>query len=220
MGNMKSAAIVIPIKTNNQRLPGKTTKDLLGRPLYDYLFQTVKGCELVDEIYVDSSDEYILNKAFSEGFSIIERPETLNRPVTSGNDLLRFEMDYIQQDIICQCFVTMPFLSSETIDKSIKLLRQSEATSVLALCEVENRFWFNERPVNHDYRTLRGTQYMQPILQESGFYTFVKEAFLKENSRITSERVQLMVDLLECADIDTESDFIFVESLMKQGLYK
>ena len=217
---MKSAAIVIPIKTNNQRLPGKNTKDLLGRPLYGYLFQTVKGCEFVDEIYVDSSDEYILEKASSEGFSTIERPETLNYPATSGNDLLSFEMDHIQQEIICQCFVTMPFLSSGTIDKSIELLRQSEATSVLALCEVENRFWLNGQPVNHDYQILRGTQYMTPILQESGFYTFVKEAFLKERSRITSQRVELIVDLLECADIDTESDFIFVESLMKQGLHK
>lgn len=31
----------IPIKLNNQRLPGKNLLDLAGRPVCDYLFNTV-----------------------------------------------------------------------------------------------------------------------------------------------------------------------------------
>ena len=57
---MNSAAIVIPIKTNNQRLPGKNTMLLNGRPLYDYAFQSVKQCKNIDSVFVDSSDDLIL----------------------------------------------------------------------------------------------------------------------------------------------------------------
>ena len=35
-------AIVVPIKTNNQRLPGKNTMLLGGIPLYAHLFKTLQ----------------------------------------------------------------------------------------------------------------------------------------------------------------------------------
>ena len=41
----------IPIKLNNQRLPGKNLLDLAGRPVCDYLFNTVAGIDEIDEKY-------------------------------------------------------------------------------------------------------------------------------------------------------------------------
>ena len=90
-----SVAAVIPIKTNNQRLPGKNTKILHDKPLLDYLFETVKHCELVDEIFVDSSDDYILELALKNKFTPIKRSVELNSPSTSGNDLLNFELQLL-----------------------------------------------------------------------------------------------------------------------------
>ena len=42
----------IPIKLNNQRLPGKNLMDLNGKPMCDYIFQTVKQVRNIDEKYV------------------------------------------------------------------------------------------------------------------------------------------------------------------------
>jgi CMP-N-acetylneuraminic acid synthetase len=215
---MKNTAVVIPIKTNNQRLPGKNTMMLGDRPLYDYLFKTVKSCEKVNSIYVDSSDEEILDIALSEGFNVIKRPVSLNSPETSGNDLLRFEMKHIPEHIICQCFVTLPFLRSQTIDTSIELLIEARVSSILALSKVENRFWYQGAPINHDYKTLQGTQYESPVYVEAGFYTFKKREFLLEESRITDSRAIMYVDEIECIDIDTKFDFAYAEALVKSGL--
>lgn len=49
----------IPIKLNNQRLPGKNLMDLNGKPMCDYIFQTVKQVRNIDEKYVYCSDEKI-----------------------------------------------------------------------------------------------------------------------------------------------------------------
>jgi len=216
---VKSAAIVIPIKTNNQRLPGKNTMSLNGRPLYDYVFQTVKKCKSTNDVFVDSSDESILNIATANGFKTIRRPAELNSPSTSGNDLLNFELRHINHDIICQCFVTLPFLKSETIDRSIDFLKASrDKTSVLALYREEDRFWYNDEPVNHGYAKLVGTQYMKPVFREAGFYTFHRGNFIKNRSRVTDDRVVIEVDRKECIDIDTELDFIYAESLTKAGI--
>ena len=215
---MRDVAVVIPIKTNNQRLPGKNTMLLGNRPLYDYLFKTIKGCEMVDNVYIDSSDKDILDLASAEGFNTIKRPMALNSPKTSGNDLLRFEMNHIPEHTICQCFVTLPFLKSSTIDASIQLLLESRTSSVLALSKIENRFWYRGAPINHDYKALHGTQYESPVYVEAGFYTFKKQEFLEQESRITDSRAIMYVDEIECVDIDTKLDFLYAEALVNSGL--
>lgn len=48
----------IPIKLNNQRLPGKNTMMLNGRPMCDYLFETISN---VDSITLyGNSQNYLL----------------------------------------------------------------------------------------------------------------------------------------------------------------
>ena len=222
---MSKTAIVIPIKTNNQSLPGKNTKILFNRPLYDYLFQTVKSCKQVDDVYVNSSSEEILSIAKQYGFNTILRPESLNTPETSGNDLLNFELQHIDHDIVCQVFVTLPFISHKTIDECILALRADETVdSILPLYEMYDRFWFDEGtevvPVNHSPDSLVGTQYMKPILRESGFYVFRKNSFLKEQKRITKQHKALIFEESQFIDIDTELDFVYAEAVAKWKLEK
>lgn len=220
---MLKTAIVIPIKTNNQRLPGKNTKNLNGRPLYDYLFNTVKKCKKVDNIYVDSSCDEILSIAESYDFKTIKRPETLNTPETSGNDLLNFELQHVENDIICQVFVTLPFIEHTTIDKCIsELSKNSKVSSILPLYEVYDRFWYEKEglivPVNHNPDSLVGTQYMKPILRECGFYVFKKKNFLKEQKRVTKQYKVLTFEESQFIDIDTKLDFVYAEAVAKWKL--
>ena len=100
--------VVIPIKTNNQRLPGKNTMMLGDKPLYQHLFDTVVKCDNIDKIYVDSSDEKILKIAESFGFDTFLRNVDLNGPETSGNDLIQNFLEEIDCDILGQFFVTCP----------------------------------------------------------------------------------------------------------------
>jgi len=209
-------AIIVPIKTNNQRLPGKNTRLLNGKHLYRYLFETLKKCDTVDSIYIDSSDNTILDIAKEWGFKVIKRPVRLDSPDTSGYDLLNFELPFIEEDIVCQVFVTLPFIKSKTITESIKFLQESEtADSVLNLYPMYDRFWYQRIPVNHDPNSLVGTQYMDPILREAGFYVFKKDVFLREQKRVTSKFVEFIVDPDECIDIDTMQDFIYAEAYEK-----
>ena len=106
-------AIVVPIKTNNQRLPGKNTMILHGKPLHDYLFDTLKSLKNI-EIYVHSSDEEILEYARKKyEFKTIKRPDSLNSPETSGNDLIEHALSNIDCDVLGQFFVTTPFLKKK-----------------------------------------------------------------------------------------------------------
>lgn len=205
---------VIPIKTNNQRLPGKNTMLLGNKPLYQHLFDTMTKCSNIDKIYVDSSDREILKIAKDFGFHTFLRDEKLNSPETSGNDLIKNFLEAVDCDILGQFFVTTPFLSSKTIDRSFEILVENEhMDSCFGLYEVHDRFWIGNKPVNHEMKKLVGTQYMQPLKCESGFYVFRKKQFLKENSRITSNFCTFDVSPNECIDIDNIEDFLYAETI-------
>lgn len=209
-----AAAVVIPIKTNNQRLPGKNTRLLGDKPLLNHLFDTVANNTTLARVFVDSSDEKILDTARWYGFTPIKRPESLNTPETSGHDLLAFEMPHIEYPIVAQLFVTLPFLSNHSITAAVRLLQDYPAIdSALPVYEIYNRFWSGGKPINHDPSTLVGTQYMRPVWCEVGFYVFRREAFLREGARVTKRRAPLKVPAEEAIDIDTETDFVFAEAL-------
>jgi CMP-N-acetylneuraminic acid synthetase len=214
---IKSAAVV-PIKTNNQRLPGKNTMLLGNKPLLNYLFDTLINNEIFSEIFIDSSDEKILNIAIDYGFTPIKRPAKLNSPNTQGNELLEFEIDYIDYPIIAQLFVTLPFITNKTISSAIKkLISLKDIDSVFGVSSINNRFWFENKPINHNPYKLNGTQYENPIKFEVGFYVFKKSAFLKEKSRITKRHAMIDVPIIETIDIDEEMDFNYAEFLITSG---
>jgi CMP-N-acetylneuraminic acid synthetase len=210
----QEAAAVIPIKTNNQRLPGKNTRILGDKPLLNHLFDTLATTSVFSHVFVDSSDDLILDIARWYGFLPIKRPPHLNSPETSGHDLLEFEMATIQQPIIAQLFVTLPFLKASTISSAVELLRNSpEATSILPVYEIFNRFWFGGKPVAHNPAQLIGTQYARPVFGETGFYVFRREAFLQEHARVTAHHKPLTTTTLEAIDIDQEHDFLYAEAI-------
>ena len=56
---MEKIVSFIPIKLNNQRLPGKNLMDLEGKPLCNYLFDTINQVDTIQKKYVYCSDEKI-----------------------------------------------------------------------------------------------------------------------------------------------------------------
>ena len=56
---MKKIVSFIPIKLNNQRLPGKNLMNLDGKPLCNYIFDTITEVDAIQEKYVYCSDDKI-----------------------------------------------------------------------------------------------------------------------------------------------------------------
>ena len=67
---MKIVAIM-PIKMNNERLPGKNTKLLGNVPLMDYELESLKQTRLLDEIYVYCSSD-LVKEYIPEGITYLK----------------------------------------------------------------------------------------------------------------------------------------------------
>ncbi|HLC77843.1 MAG TPA: acylneuraminate cytidylyltransferase family protein [Candidatus Nanoarchaeia archaeon] len=215
-----NACIVVPIKTNNTRLPGKNTKMLAGKPLYSYLFNTLKKVKEAGlaEIFVDSSDENILKIARQWNFKTVKRPKEYNSDTTNGDDLINRIVSKLNFEIVGQLFVTSPFLSFDAIKFAIVSMKKNNYDSLFGVVKRQNRFWFKSKPINHDLNKLLRTQDLTPVYEESDLYFFKKSSFLKYKKRICGKYKAISVRKLESVDIDYPEDFVYAESLIKSKL--
>ena len=121
---MKVASF-IPIKLNNQRLPGKNTMILNGRPLCDYIFDTICKVPNIDEKYVYCSNEAILpyvEPYKDKGLQFLKRDKYLDGFQVKGLEIIdRFVKD-VDADIYVLTHVTQPFTKPESISSSRELL--------------------------------------------------------------------------------------------------
>ncbi len=214
--------IAVPIKTINKRLPGKTFKLLAGKPLYSYLFNTlreVKKENLIDEVYIDSSDERVLGIAKEYGFKTFKRPEEYNSDNVAGDQLIsRIIPSLSEFDLIGWLHITSPLLSQKNIFDAIQLMKSNlSLDSVFGVVPRYNRFWYNSLPVNHDPENLVRTQDLMPVEEESDFYFFRRESFLKYQKRVCGNHASVRVSDKESVDIDTLEDFLFAEALINSG---
>jgi len=217
--------IAVPIKTINTRLPGKTFRFLDGRPLYEYLFTTLKklnGKE-VKNVYIYSSDKKVLNISKKWGFIPLKQPKEYDtNPSVTGDFLIKQIIpNLFRYDIIGWFHITTPFLSENTIKRAISLIDEDKKVdSLFGVIPKYNRFWYQGKPVNHNPKNLIRTQDLSPIYEEADFYFFKRNSFEKYEKRVCGNFKTLEVNKIEGIDIDNLEDLIYAESLIKLGLVK
>ena len=115
---MEKIVSFIPIKLNNQRLPGKNLMDLEGKPLCNYLFDTINQVDTIQKKYVYCSDEKI-KSYIPEGIEFLKRDPYLDGFNVKGLEIIeRFVRD-VDADIYVLTHVTQPFTKAESIKKAL-----------------------------------------------------------------------------------------------------
>lgn len=219
MENKKYNCIIsIPIKANSQRVPKKNFKELGGRPLFEIMIDKALKSD-ADAVFVNTDSEAVKIKAKEMGAIVIDRPSFLSGDDINGNDLLLYDSKKVEAQIYIQLFVTAPFLKIETINKSIKLLKNKlSLDSVFTVNKLYSWFWFNGKPVNYNPSVLPRSQDATPIIKETtGLYAIRKKALEECRCRIGKNPFMLEIDEIEGKDIDTLIDFKEAENLIENS---
>lgn len=207
----------IPIKLNNQRLPGKNTMMLNGRPTCDYIFETVSNINKIDEKYVYCSNEeikpYIAPYAH-KGLSFLKRDVYLDGFQVKGLEIIdRFIKD-VDADIYVLTHVTQPFTKAGSIENALEKVISGEYDSAFSAVVLQDYMWMNGKPFNYDMKDMVRTQDLEPIYMETGaFYIFRKEVFTSLGQRIGKNPYIYEIDQFEAVDIDTAEDFEFAKAV-------
>lgn len=205
----------IPIKLNNQRLPGKNTLLLNGRPTCDYIFDTISRVKTIDEKYVYCSDEaikpYIIPYE-EKGLKFLKRDSYLDGFQIKGLEIIdRFVKD-IDADIYVLTHVTQPFTKSESISNALNKVISGEYDSAFSAVALQDYMWMDGKPLNYDMKNIVRTQDLTPIYMETGaFFIFRKEVYTELGQRIGKNPYIYVIDQFEAVDIDTADDFEFAK---------
>ena len=125
----------IPIKLNNQRLPGKNTMLLNGRPTCDYIFETISNVDNIDEKYIYCSDETIKSyiRPYEEkGLQFLKRDPALDGFEVKGLDIIERFIQDVDADIYVLTHVTQPFTKCESIRKALDKVISGEYDSAFS----------------------------------------------------------------------------------------
>lgn len=201
----------IPIKLNNQRLPGKNTLALGSKITCKYIFDTIKNVDTIDEKYVYCSDKSI-TQYIPEGVTFLERDKYLDGFEVKGLEIIEYFVSDIDADIYVLTHVTQPFTKGSSIKIALDKVINEGYDSAFSAIAMQDYCWYQGKPFNYDMQDIVTTQNIQPVYVETGaFFIFKKEVFKKYHQRIGKNPYMYIVDQFEAIDIDTEEDYEFAQ---------
>lgn len=217
---MKIVALV-PMKLNSERVRNKNIRKFdNGRPLCTYILDTLKNVNNIDEIYVYCSDEKI-KEYIPEEIIYLKRSNSLDQSTTKINEVLKAFAQDVDADYYVLTHATAPFITKETIEKGVEIIRNGEYDSVFTVTKLQDFLWKDNKPLNYSLDAIPRTQDLEPLYEEtSGLYIYSKELILKEGRRIGYNPFLLEVSKIEALDIDTEDDFFISNAVSSKILVK
>lgn len=206
---------VIPIKLNNQRLPGKNIKLLSsGQPLCSMILNTFLQVPQIDEVYVYCSDEAIIDY-IPKGVTFLKRSTELDTNTCSMTEVLKRFAHDVEADIYIMSHVTAPFVTVESIQKGLNAIIDEKYDSAFSVKKVQDFMWREGQPMNYKLDNIPRTQDLEPFYMEtSGFYAYEKSVIIEKGRRIGDKPFLVEVGEIESIDIDEEEDFIIADAIV------
>lgn len=212
---MKTVAFV-PIKMNNERLPGKNTKPFSnGKPLITYILNTLLHVKNVDEIWVYCSDEEI-KKYLPEGISFLKRDPYYDLSTTPFNEVLTSFALLVDADVYVLTHATAPFIEADSIERGIEAVKSGQHDSATAVTKIQEFLWKDGAPLNYDITNIPRTQDLVPLYSETcGLFVYTKELIVEKKRRIGDRPCLIEVSKIEACDINDAEDFQLADALFQ-----
>ncbi len=218
---MKTVALV-PIKMNNERLPGKNTKAFSdGKPLISCILETLSKVQELNEIYVYCSNPEIQKYFPNEKIRYLRRSEYLDQSTTKFNDVLYSFAKDVKADIYVLAHATAPFIKPERFIEGIQAVLFGEYDSALSVAKLQEFLWENGKPFNYDPVSIPRTQDLTPIFKETcGMYIYRHELICQENRRIGHRPYLVEISDIEAIDINNPMDFEIADAIYSKIIKK
>lgn len=210
---MKVVAIM-PIKLNNERLPGKNVKLLGGKPLLQYELESLKQTAMLDEIYVYCSDERVCDFLPSD-IKFLQRSKELDLPSSNFSQIFSSFKQEVDADIYVYAHATAPFITVQTMKECIQNVLDGDYDSSFCAEKIQDYLWRDGEALNFDATNVPRSQDLPIIYREtSGIYVYKKEVFEQYHRRIGIKPYIKEVSFKESIDINYPEDFQLAEIML------
>lgn len=205
----------LPAKGTSQRVDSKNTKLLDGKPLFLHTLEKLMECSFINEVYLDTESEEIIDLASETGCRIMRRDPDLASNNIDGNRLFHNEVNFVEADIYIQVLSTSPFIEKETIKKGVEVLKGESFDSAVLVREERQYTWNNEGP-NYNLENIPNSiDLKDTIIETMGLYVVKREAALSTKRRIGNKPYLLKASALEAIDVNWQDDFDLADLIAK-----
>ena len=210
---MKVVAFV-PIRLNSKRVVGKNLKILGGKPLMQYILETLVKVKNIDEVYIYCSSEDVI-PYLPQGVKFLKRSTALDGDETLGKEIYEAFVNDVDADVYMLAHTTSPFIKVETIENAIDKVVNGGHDSSFSAQKIQTFTWYNGKPLNYSLKEIPRTQTIEPVYVEtSAFYIFRREVWTVLNQRIGNNPYMALTDTIESVDIDNPEDFEFASVII------
>jgi len=207
---------IVPAKGSSERVANKNTRPFNGEPLFVYTVRKLLSCHFIDEVFVDSDSDLILDRAKAIGASCLRRDPSLATNATDGHKLFLNEVESINADIYIQHLCTSPFVEKETIQNALESVLNNPEFDSAVLCRSEKFYWWRDgRPAYNMERIPNSVELPSEMSEGMSLYVVRREAAIKTRRRIGDNPSVIVGKPLELVDVNTEDDLKLAEAIVR-----
>jgi N-acylneuraminate cytidylyltransferase len=211
---------------------------LLDTPLINWSIEAANAAELVDDCYVTSESDTVLEMAKRAGAKIIKRPAELATDEATMAPVIIHAIGQMKEkpDLVVLLQHTCPVRPPGLIDQCIKRLQKTGSDSVLTVCESFHFAWrLRETPY---FRLKPGVNRLVPIncylaerklrqdmeehekvyLENGSVYVFNPDKMIEAGNRLCGHVEYYVMDKRHSVDIDDDFDFWMAEKMLEREM--
>lgn len=216
---------LILARGGSKGVPKKNIKQLMGKPLIEYVITSAKESKKITDVYVSSDDEEIIEISKNLGCKIIVRPNELSTDTSLDIDSFRhFCKELNHTEPIIHLRATTPLVNPLVIDNAIEVflknkknitsLRSAHETSesVYKFYTKNGEFW---QPIVDNMDTNLPRQSYPKTYSPNGYVDIVTpEIFMDSDSFYGNKIYSYITD--KTYEIDTIDDFNYIEYILSK----
>lgn len=231
----KKILAIIPARGGSKGLPGKNTKELLGKPLIAWTIEQAKHCKYIDEIFLSTDSKEIA--VVSERYGVkppFLRPDHLASDSASSMDVVSHVLDYFKTinvffDYIILLEPTSPLRKSNDLDSAIELMLNNEyADGIVSLGEVHMEHPSIVKKINEEGKLVSYIENVAKITQRQQadkayfpygvIYMIKTKVFEQKKSFYTDNIVPFFIERWQNYEVDDIYDFMIIETILKRNM--
>lgn len=216
---MSSVWFLIPARAGSKTIPKKNIRELAGKPLVKYVVDTISDVISMEQIIVSTDDENV--KEIVKGSALIHTRSRANADDISTLDDVAVEVskylidehDASEEDVLITCQPTSPFISKQTLKKTVSIHQNDNIDTVLSVKDDRHLRWtIKDDKAVPLYEKRVNRQQMDPVYGETGgVISSTLGQILSHKTRIGEKISIVEVDEKEGLDIDTFADWALAE---------
>lgn len=226
----KKVVAIIPARGGSKGIPDKNIKDFCGKPLVAWSILQCLATPEIDEVYVSSDSEKILDVAAEFGAKKIKRPDELSGDKASSESAIVHALETIdpsQIEIAMMLQATSPLRKKDDLGRAVRQILDEKLDSSFSGAVLDDfLIWEKQtdgtlKSFNYDYKNRGRRQDRKPQYVENGsVYLFRPEIMLDANNRIGGKVGICLMDFWQSFELDSPEDWPLLEVMFQHYLGK